>query len=240
VAYFLGPTLDQGSWIRVGRIVALGLAAFSAIVLWAVYGVFWARGAPRSQAALLLTGILCPFMVTTSVFQISGLIRGVHERTTARQLAHSRVSHVRDEPLLGPGGNPIGVRIRYSVAYDDGLDDPRNAPFATVLIRDPVVNLLTLKAEVSPPVGGRYEKSEYQFTEDHVPGFLPAGFIFPESKDRCFRWSSEKERVATLQSPPQRYKIMIEPYHQLIETANAYALRAFYEGARGEGGKECR
>jgi hypothetical protein len=209
-------------------------------VLWAIYGAFWARGAPRSQGALLLTGILCPFVITTAVFQISGLVRGVHERRTARQLAHSRISNVWDEPLLGPGGNPIGVRVRYSVAYDDGLDDPHYAPFATVLMNERVVNLVTLKTEVSPSVGGKYEKSEYQFTEDHVPGFLPAGFIFPESKDQCFRWSSEKERTAALQSPPQHYKIMIEPYHQLIETPNAYALRTFYEGTLREGAKECR
>ena len=84
--------MDQGSWVRLGRIFALGLAAISAIVLWALYGAFWARGATRSQGALLVTGILCPFVVTTSVFQITKLVRGVHERRTARQLAHSRVS----------------------------------------------------------------------------------------------------------------------------------------------------
>jgi hypothetical protein len=46
--------------------------------------------------------------------------------------------------------------------------------------------------------------------------------------------------MAALQSPPQRYRIMIEPYHQLLKTTNAYALRTFYEGARGEGEKECQ
>ena len=240
LAFVLGPSMDQGSWIRLGRIIALGLAAISAIVLWVIYGAFWARGAPRGQGVVLLTGVLCPVVVTISIFQVTRLVRGIHERRTARQLAQSRISKVRDELLLGPAGNPIGVRIRYSVAYDDGLDDLHYAPFATVLMSEPVVTLPTLKTETSPPVDREYEKSEYQFTEDHVPGFLPAGFVFPESKDRCFRWSNEHERTAALQSPPQHYKIMIEPYHQLIETGNAYALRTFYEGTLREGGKECQ
>jgi hypothetical protein len=109
--------MDQGSWIRLGRIFALGLAAISAIVLWVVYGLVWARGAPRSQGALLLTGILCPVVVTASVFQVTRLFRVAHERRTARQLAHSQMSEVADELLLGAGGHPIGVRLRYSVVY---------------------------------------------------------------------------------------------------------------------------
>jgi hypothetical protein len=240
VAFVLGPSIDQGSWIRLGRMFALVLAAVSAVVLWVLYGVFWSRGAPRGQGALLLTGILCPVVVTASVFHISSLVRGVRERRTARQLAHSRISKVQDEPLLGAKGNPIGVRIRYSVAYADGLDDLRYAPFATVHVNDPVGNLLTLKKEASPPASGGYEKSEYQFTEDHVPGFLPSGWIFPESKDSCLRWSNQDERTAVLRSPAQRYEILIEPYRHRSVTTSVYALRTFYEGALREGAKECR
>jgi hypothetical protein len=231
--------MDQGSWIRLGRIFALGLAAISAMVLWVLYGLFWARGTPRSQGALLLTGILCPFVVTTAVFQVTKLVRGAHERRTARQLAHSRISKVQDEMLLGPGGNPIGVRIRYSVAYQDGLSDLHDAPFATVHVNDTMGNLLPLNKEVSPAVSGRYERSEYRFTEDHVPMFLPPSLIFPESKDWCIRWANEEQRTAVLQSPLQRYEIVLEPYRQQSETTKEYALKTFYDGALREGAKEC-
>jgi hypothetical protein len=232
--------MDRGSWIHLGRSFALGLAAISTIVLWLAYRVLWTQESPRSRGALLLTGILVPVVVTTSVFQLTRLLRGVHERRTARQLVHSRIATVRDDLLLGPGGNPIGVRIRYSVVYDDGLDDLRYGPFATVHVNEPVGNLLTLKQAASPEVGGRYGKAEYQFTEDHVPYFLPARLIFPGSRDRCLRWINERERTAALRSPPQRYEILIEPYRRRIETGNAYALETFYEGALKEGSKECR
>jgi hypothetical protein len=238
-AFVFGPAMDQGSWIRLGRILALGLAAVSAIVLWVIYGVFWARGAPRSLGALILTGLLCPAVVTTSVFEVTGLVRRAHERRTARQLAHSRISKVRDELLLGPAGNPIGVRIRYNIAYQDGLDDLHYAPFATVHLNDPAGNLLPRSKEVSPAVGKRYEKSDYRFTEDHVPMFLPPRLIFPESKDSCLRWANEDQRTAVLQSPPQRYPIVIQPYHQQSETASEYTLKAFYRGALREGAVEC-
>jgi hypothetical protein len=102
-----------------------------------------------------------------------------------------------------------------------------------------VINLLTLKKEVSPPAGSGYGRSEYRFTEDHVPSFLPSGLVFPESKDPCFRWSNESERAAVLQSLPRRYQIIVEPYRHRSETTNAYALRTFYEGAIREGAKEC-
>ena len=204
------------------------------------YGVFWARGSPRGQEALLLTGILCPVVVTTSLFQITRLVRGAHERKTARQLAHSQMSEVRDELLLGPGGNPIGVRIRYSVMYADGLDDLHYMPFLTVHVNHPVGNLLALKKEVSPPVSGRYGKSECQFAEDHVPSFLPAALLFPDSKDLCLRWASEAERTAVLESPPQRFEILIEPYRKQSETTKVYTLKTFYEGALEEGAVECR
>jgi hypothetical protein len=232
--------MDQGSWIRLGRIIALGLAAISAIVLWVIYGMFWARGTPRSQGVLLLTGVLCPVAVTISIFQVIRLVRGVHQRRTARQLAHSRISEVRDELLLGPAGNPIGVRIRYTIAYDDGLDDLHYAPFATVHLNDPTGNLLTLNKVVSPTISGRYRSSEYQFTEDHVPYFLAPRLIFPESDGACLRWSNQQERTAALKSPPQRYRIVIEPYQQQNETTNVYALETFYEGALREGAEECR
>jgi hypothetical protein len=232
--------MDQGSWVRLGRIFALGLAAISAIVLWVVYGVLWARGAPRGQGAMLLTGILCPVVVTTSVFQVTHLLRVAHERRTARQLAHSQMSEVADELLLGPGGHPIGVRLRYSVVYADGLDDLHYMPFATIHVNNPVGNLLALRKEVSPPAGGRYGKSEYRFAEDHAPSFLPAALLFPDSKDLCLRWASEGERTAVLESPPQRFEILIEPYRKQSETTKVYTLKTFYEGALEEGAKECR
>jgi hypothetical protein len=236
VAFVVGPSMDQGSWIRLGRVIALGLAAISAIVLWVLYGVFWGRGTPRSHGGLLLTGVLCPVVVTIPVFQVTRLVRGVHERRTARQVAHSHVSKVRDELLLGPGGNPIGVRIRYSVTYDDGLDDLHYAPFATVHLDDPVGNLLALRRAVLPPVSGRYGSSDYQFTEDYVPYFLSPHLIFPESNDSCLRWSSQRERAAA----PQHYRVVIQPHQYQSETTNTYALETFYQGSLREGARECR
>jgi hypothetical protein len=235
----LGPSLDQGSWVRLGRPFALVLAALSALVLWVLYAMVWRCGAPRDRRALLLSGMLCPVVVTTSVFQISGLVRGAHERRTAQQLARSRVSDIRDEPLLGAQGHPIGVRIHYSVAYAEGLDDPRYAPFATVHVDEPMQNLQPRGHSASPAVRGGYGKTEYRFTGDYVPSFLPGALVFPESRDWCMRWPSASAREALLGSPPQRYRILVEPYRSARETTGQYALRTFYQGALEEGAKEC-
>jgi hypothetical protein len=179
-------------------------------------------------------------VVTTSVFQVAKLTQTIKERKTARQIAHSRILTVLDEPLLGARGNPIGVRISYRVEYDDGLDDPSYAPFANVHVDDPAGNLSTLNREVTPAIVGAYRNGEYQFTEDHVPNFLPAGFLFPQSSDLCLRWSSEAERAAVLRSGPQQYGIRIEPFRFQGVTSKAYAFQTFYDGALREGAHECR
>jgi len=228
--------MDEGSWIRLGRIVALLFAAVSAVAYWVLYGVFWARKIRRSTTALLLTGILCPVVVTTSVLEVAKLSQTFKDRKTARQIAHSRIESVRDELLLSARGNPIGVRIRYRVEYDEGLDDLRYAPFANVHVDDPTANLSTLNKEVRPAIIG---SGKNEFTEDFGPNFLPAGFIFPGSQDLCLRWQSKEGKAAVLRSAPQHYTIEIEPFRYRSVTTNAYAFQAFYEGALREGAKEC-
>jgi hypothetical protein len=150
------------------------------------------------------------------------------------------LSEVVDEVLLGPGGHPIGLRLRYSVVYAEGLNDLHYMPSVTVHVREPVGNLVAVKKEVSPPAGGKYRAAVYRFVEDHVPGFLPAAQLFPESRDLCLRWSNDEQRTALLESPPQRFEILIQPYSRRSETANVYTLKTFYEGALQEGAMECR
>ncbi|MFL5494078.1 MAG: hypothetical protein ACJ8DC_06800 [Gemmatimonadales bacterium] len=71
------------------------------------------------------------------------------------------------------------MRIRYSVRYEDGLDDPHFALLVTVHLNEPVGNLLASNKAVSPAVSGGYG----------------------ESHDARLRWSSLQDRMAALQTP---------------------------------------
>ena len=68
----------------------------------------------------------------------------------------------------------------------------------------------------------------------------PPSIVLAQAHHREAARDDEDQRTAVLQSPPQRYQIVLEPYRQQSETASEYALKAFYEGALGEGAVECR
>jgi hypothetical protein len=155
---------------------------------------------------------------------------------------------VSDEPLLTANGNPIGVRIRYTVQYDDGLDDLHYAPIAQVGTETPALYFNTLSLvsnRTTPKVTGAYGKGTYEFTEDFVPGFSPRMILF-NVPEPCFIWyaptrspAQRASREAALDGAPQHFRIVIEPFRYTTRTANAYAYRTFYEGQMREGAKEC-
>jgi len=237
-ALVVGAIIDQGSWVRIGTPILLFFAILSTVALWVIFKLIPSPATPRGVGVLLLTGVLCPVVITGSVALGVSLFRGFQERRTARQLAHSRISNLRDELWLGAKGNPIGVRIHYRVEYDEGLEDLRYAPFATVHVNVPAANLLAVARQVTPPVQGAYRKSTYEFTEDFLPSF--AGHLIMEGTDRCLYWPNEAERTKVLQSGPQHCEISISPFRYQSQTANAYAYRTLYEGALKEGATECR
>jgi hypothetical protein len=230
-AFIAGPIIDQGSWVRIGWVIAFTLAVVSAGVLWAVYGIW------RRTALLIAVGILGPVTITVSIGEGLTLVREAHDRRTKRQLEHSRISDLRDEPLPGPKGNAVGVRIRYRVEYDQGLDDDHFAPFATVHVDIPAANLSVAGRQVTPQVGGAYPKGSYEITEDFLPNFTP--FLFRESPELCFQWPGEKWKAGVLASEPQHYQIVLQPYRLTSRTSRTYSYRDFYEGALKEGVQEC-
>jgi hypothetical protein len=184
-----------------------------------------------------MAGLLCPVVVPFSIFGILQLVSGYRERKVASQLAHSHLTNVRDELLLGAKGHPIGVRVHYTVTFDEGLDDLRRAPFSQMHVGVPVRNLPILDRHVTPKVEGAYREAAYEFSDDFMPDFSPFPLREPAP---CFRWSNEVERAAFLASPPQHFEIVVDPYRYRGRTANAYTYQTFYEGAVQEGVKECR
>jgi hypothetical protein len=231
-ALVAGPIVDRDSWVRLGWVITFSLAILSAVLLWTVFGL---RGGTK---ALVVTGLLGPLAITGSIAGALTLIRNAHDRKVAFQIAHSRISNVRDEPLPGPKGHPVGVRIRYRVEYDEGLDDDRWAPFATVHVVNPAANLSVAGRHVESYSGGAYAKGTYEITEDFLPNFTP--FLFRESAELCFQWPGAEWKAGVLSSGPQQYEVFIQPYRLRSQTAGTYEYRNLYEGAVAEGVRECQ
>lgn len=148
-----------------------------------------------------------------------------------------------DEALLGARGHPIGVRLRFKVRFEHGLDDTRLQPVAGLHIPSPPANMVMRDWAVTPPVSGKFPAGEYLFTQDFIPDFLPKSMRFPSSPqvadDQCFYWGNEAHRLAATSDVKQQLEVSIMAYDIRQLTSSSYALHDFYLGAMAEGAHEC-
>jgi len=244
-AYATGDLISRGSWINFALPGMLLIGVPSVVLMWVAWGLLSWRRPPRATRWLVAVGIILPFVCAVAAIGIARLIEFYDNARTARQLAHAQVLDLNDEPLLGTGGNPIGVRITYRVRFEDGLDDMRYQPFATLHVDSPPDNLSVHRVQVTPKASGRYERGEYRFTEEFIPSFLPRFLRFPElarsgnESDRCFSLDNDDMRRAAGDRTTQRLIVRIQTYGVEQRTARSYALADFYEGALREGAREC-
>jgi len=244
-AYAAGDLSSRGSWINFALPGMLLIGVPSVVLMWVAWGLLSWRTPPRATRWLVAVGIILPFVCAVAAIGIARLIESYDSARTARQLAQAQVLEFSDEPLLGAGGNPIGVRITYRVRFEEGLDDMRYQPFATLHVESPPDNLAVHRVQVTPNASGRYERGEYRFTEEFTPSFLPRFLRFPElvrsgnESDRCFSLDNDGMRRAAGDRTRQRLIVRIQTYRVEQRTARSYALADFYEGALREGAREC-
>jgi hypothetical protein len=243
--YVAGALSSRGSWINFAMPGMLLIGVPSVALLWVAWGLLSSRTPPSATRWLVAAGIILPFICAAAAIGIARLIESYDSARTARQLAQAQLLDVSDEPLLGAGGNPIGVRITYRVRFGEGLDDRRYRPFATLHVESPRDNLAVHRVQVTPDASGRYERGEYRFTEEFIPSFLPRFLRFPEllqsgnESDRCFSLDNDSMRRAAGDRTRQRLIVRIQTYDIEQRTARSYALADFYEGALREGAREC-
>ena len=161
-----------------------------------------------------------------------------------REAAATQVLNMRDEILLSPRGNPIGMRLRYSIRF------PRRGYFWQSPTLTPDTNLAVsvwadgrLSDQKVGPVMPlsklgvpQYDaQTTYNFVTEFVPNFL----MWNADKTRLCVLAPPPEYQATfddlLNGPPVHYKIGISgtEYHGL--TQDLYDLKSFQQGAKKEG-----
>ena len=245
VTYFAGEVTGRGSWFNFAVPTMLLVGIPSIALMWAAWGLLSWRPPAGATGLLVGTGLALPFVCGGLIL---GTLRAIEETRDARradQLAHATAFDISDEPLLSRSGNPIGVRLRYKVRFDKGLDDMRFHPFATLHFESPPDNLLASSVAVTPKASDRYEARVYEFTEDFIPPFLPRFMHFPElaaskdGADRCFDWGNDALRRARIDASPQRLTLRIEPLNVTQATTRDYAWPTFIDGAKREGARDC-
>jgi len=263
-AYLVGGWIvsrytGSGTWGGFARAININVAMFSMalpsiLLLWLVWA-WWSRGTIiRSLPALVLASFMIPFAVSTVAFAVFAANTAVDERQAGRtehQLGNAHMSELADEVLLSQHGNPIGIRLRYRVRFDEGLDDIRYRPSVSLNFESPSLAMSKVRSETDPIFEGGFRKGEYRFTEDFVPSYFPGFMQFPtapqRADDRCFYWGFPGARETATDSEARHATIYVVFPSSLRDHATrrssssfAYSQSYFYNSALNEGARDCR
>jgi len=244
---YLGAAIYLGFHAEGGGLSALFLvwellswALLASSLLWGAYGLFWLRRPDRSATGLVLLAVVLPVMLWGANSAVRHY-RAYHESLSLQAMRHARLVHLDDGALLTPSGNLIGVRLGYRVQYPARAiallaSHPWDPLFPNAYWMPPNLAFRRVSQRAELLAGGIYA-----ITDDLVPDFMPGFLKRPgRSTDRCFAWPpGTANRAAVLETPAAPLHVWLsDSYHQ-AQTAHAYILRGFYEGALNEGAREC-
>lgn len=257
-AYLIGAWLlsiyassGQSALARdIGAHVALAVIAPSIVLIWLAWAWWVWRSGERAVGILIGVALVMPIVVTAVIYKILSAKVTEDRRRTAEQIKNMRLSDITDELLLSPHGNPLGIRLRYTLRLGEGLDDMRYRPIASITFGGPMSAMWSVRLETTPSVTGSYSKGEYHVTEEFVPWYFPGFLRFPEAAqradDRCFSWGVPGLRELAMSTSPTHATISVSvpqsvdgPSVPHRSPSKAYTQIAFYSGARAEGAVDC-
>lgn len=223
----------------------LALVAVGLIILWASYGYIRWRRYRRSGWLMAIVGVLVIAGFLGASNASYGLLVERESAEQERLAAATQVFNVHDEPLLSAQGDPIGIRLRYSMRFptsDYFWHTPSlraGKDFGAGLWADGRFTEPTVTPVMQPGKYGapRYEAGkQYDFAVDVLPYFLVQNkaktklcIVEPPAEYRA-GWERLMESGEAL-----HYKITIQGTKFEGETANAYSPKTFYENALKEG-----
>lgn len=164
-----------------------------------------------------------------------------------KRAGNTEVLDMRDETLLSSRGNPIGIRLRYSMRFPD------NNYFWHSASMDPEkylgvsiwANMRIANRSIEPPMIGtdplRCEQGKtYNFIVDMIPYFVVHN---PDETRRCIlqppkEYSDAFQRLVQ-SSERVHFNIRVSGTRFSGMTTNTCNLKEFYDGAIKEGAFEC-
>lgn len=256
-AWAVGTFVGSGTWNGLAQAIGVDAALLlialpSTVLVWLTWA-WWSRGKViRPLGFLVVAGVIIPFAVAGLATEIVTSKETETKQRTEHQLANAHLSEVADELLLSERGNRIGIRLRYTVRYADGLDDKRYRPIVSIRFDSPSVEMWPVRSQTDPAVGARFDAREYAVTEDFIPMYFPGFMRFPDapqrSDDRCFYWGRPSDREIAKDSEPRHATINMSfatgpeqaSKNRTSATRTVYSQSEFFDAALREGARDCQ
>ncbi len=216
-------------------------AVLAVALLWTSYWFIRHRGYRYRPLLIAATAIVLGAALIGASQATVGFLVDLESAHQRRLAAATQVFNMQDEPLLSAQGDPIGVRLRYSMRFptsDYFWHTPSlraGKDFGAGLWADGRFTEPT----VTPPMPAgkygapRYEQGkQYDFAADVLPYFLVQ--------------NKAKTKLCIVEPPPEyragwkrliaggealRYKITVNGTKFESETGHAYSPKTFYESA---------
>ena len=225
---------------------SVGFLIIAIAALWGIYFFIERRDFRRKTLTFSLSASGVGLLLVGTIIASWEPILNWEIRLEDKRAANTEVLNMRDEILLSSKGNPIGIRLRYSMRFPDSNYFWHSAyvtpeKYLGVSIWS---DMRIANRTIEPPMIGtdplRYEKGKlYDFTVDMLPSFVvpsrdKAGQCItlpPEYTDAFQELIRSSERV--------HFNITVSGTRFRGITTNTYNLKEFYDSAIKEGTSEC-
>ena len=227
---------------------SIGFLVIAIVVLWCVFFFVKRQNFKHSSVIFFFSSVGVGLLLVGTIILSWEPLVGLDVYRSEKHSQNTEVSNMTDEILFSPKGNPIGIRLKYSMRFPDNnyfWESSSMSPekYLGVSIW---ADMRIANRNIEPPMIGtdplKYEQGKtYNFTVDMIPYFV----IQNVDKTKLCIMNPPKEYAAAFQKLIQnneavRFNIRVSGTKFTGITTNTYSPKEFYDTAIKEGAFECK
>lgn len=213
----------------------------------AIIGLWWIYFKRKTDINFFFIGLGIAVLLAGAILASWNPLVELGVYRMEKHAASTEVFDMKDQVLFSPKGNPIGIRLKYSMRFPDSnyfWESPMMSPpekYLEVMIWMNIAN-----QTIEPPMIGtdplKYEQGKiYNFTVDMIPNFVMQNVDKTKSCIRKLPVEYKDAFQKLIQNDEAvRFAIRVSGTEYSGVTNNTYSLKLFYDNAIKEGAFECK
>jgi len=227
---------------------SIGFLIIAIVILWWIYFFVKRRNFKHSTIIFFFSALGVGLLLVGTIIASWKPLVDLDIYRLEKHSANTEVSNMTDEILFSPKGNPIGIRLKYSMRFPDNnyfWESSSMSPekYLGVSIWS---DMRIANRNIEPPMIGtgplKYEQGKtYNFTIDMIPYFV----IQNVDKTKLCIMKPPKEYTDAFQKLIQNnesvhFNIKVSGTKFSGITTKTYSPKEFYDSAIEEGAFECK